>query len=383
MGQCKGVREVGYFDCDGGGQIVVDGNYAFIVHVNGTTGTTIVDVGDPKNPRQVANIPTAPGIHAHKVRAANGLMLVNREHPPRRKGPALTAEELSQPVGLGIYDISDPRRPKEITMWRCTGNGVHRFTFDGRYAYISPEMEGYIGNIVMILDLEDPGRPEEVGRWWMPGQWIAGGETPGWKGRAHRCHHPIRLGDRLYTSYWHGGAVILDISDMRRPKCVGAIDWSPPFPWPTHSCVPVPFPLAGRRWMLVADEDVLPLDPELTGEMAAFMWMVDITDEARPMPVASFQVDGVNGKRNREMTGCHQPIEDIRDTEVPFAWFAQGLRFVDIANPNSPREVASYVPDVPAGADRVCSNDVFRDQRGLVYVIDRVRGFHIVERTGN
>jgi hypothetical protein len=28
----------------------------------------------------------------------------------------------------------------------------------------------------------------------------------------------------------------------------------------------------------------------------------------------------------------------------------------------------------------VCSNDVFRDHRGLVYVIDRIRGFHIVER---
>jgi hypothetical protein len=133
----------------------------------------------------------------------------------------------------------------------------------------------------------------------------------------------------------------------------------------------------------VADEDVLPLDPELCRDMAAFMWMVDITDETRPMPVASFQVDGVNGKRNKEMTGCHQPIEDITDTEVPFAWFAQGLRFIDISNPNGPREVASYMPDVPAGADRVCSNDVFRDQRGLVYVIDRVRGFHIVERTGN
>ncbi|HKA74129.1 MAG TPA: hypothetical protein VKE26_20150, partial [Xanthobacteraceae bacterium] len=79
MGQCKGVREVGYFDCDGGGQIVVDGNFAYIGHVNGTTGTTIVDVSDPKNPRQVANVPTASGIHAHKVRAANGLMLVNRE----------------------------------------------------------------------------------------------------------------------------------------------------------------------------------------------------------------------------------------------------------------------------------------------------------------
>jgi len=380
MAQAKGVREVGYFDCAGGGQIVVDGNYAYVGHVNGTTGTTIVDVSDPKNPRLVANIPTASGIHAHKVRVANGLMLVNREHPPRRRGPAFTPQEQAESVGLGVYDVSDPRRPKEITMWRCAGTGVHRFTFDGRYAYISPEIEGYVGNIVMILDFADPARPREVGRWWMPGQWIAGGETPSWKGRAHRCHHPIRLGNRLYTSYWHGGAVILDISEMSKPKCVGAIDWSPPFPWPTHSCVPIPFAIAGRQWMIVADEDVLPLDPALTRDMAAFMWMVDITDETRPMPVASFQVEGVNGKKNQEMTGCHQPIETITTTEVPFAWFAQGLRILDISNPNGPREVASYIPDVPPGSDRVCSNDVFLDQRNLIYVVDRWRGFHIVER---
>ena len=54
---------------------------------------------------------------------------------------------------------------------------MHRFDFDGRYAYISPTMDGYVGNIVMILDLKDPARPQEVGRWWMPGQWTAGGET--------------------------------------------------------------------------------------------------------------------------------------------------------------------------------------------------------------
>src|SRR5262252_10335801 len=109
MAQAKGVRPVGYIDVVGGGQIVVDGNYAYVAHINGTAGTTIVDVGDPKNPRQVASIPTNSGIHAHKVRVENGLMLVNREHPPRRKGPPFTPEELAEPVGLGIYDVSDPK----------------------------------------------------------------------------------------------------------------------------------------------------------------------------------------------------------------------------------------------------------------------------------
>jgi hypothetical protein len=132
--------------------------------------------------------------------------------------------------------------------------------------------------------------------------------------------------------------------------------------------------------MLVCDEDVLPLDPDWKKEMAAFMWMVDITDETRPMPVGSFQVEGVNGKVNEEMTGCHQPIEDITTTEVPFAWFAQGLRFIDISNPHAPKEVASYMYDPPAGETRICANDIFRDKRGLIYSIDRVRGMHIIER---
>ena len=70
--------------------------------------------------------------------------------------------------------------------------GVHRFTFDGRYAYISTEQEGYVGTIVMILDLKDPTKPQEIGRWWMEGQWTGGGETPNWKAKNHRCHHPIR-----------------------------------------------------------------------------------------------------------------------------------------------------------------------------------------------
>jgi hypothetical protein len=258
--------------------------------------------------------------------------------------------------------------------------GVHRFTFDGRYAYISPEMEGYIGTIVMILDLLDPSHPQEVGRWWMLGQWIAGGEVPTWKGRGHRCHHPIRHGDRLYVSYWYGGLVILDISDMSRPRWVSGLDWSPPFGWPTHSAVPIDFPIAGHRWMLVADEHVQPLDPELSPELPACVWMVDITDETRPTSVSTFQIPELVGKRSPLMTACHQPIEAITSSEVPAAWFASGLRVIDISNPHALREAAWWLPDVPVGAQRACSNDVYVDGRGLIYLIDRNRGLSILER---
>jgi hypothetical protein len=370
LSSANGIKEVGYFDCPGGGQVVVDGHVAYIAHMHAPDGTTIADVSDPRHPRQLARLEVPPDTHSHKVRAANGVMLVNREAQPA------DAPKTGAQGGLGIYDVSDPARPREITFWKCGGAGVHRFTFDGRYAYISPEMEGYVGNIVMILDLADPSRPEEVGRWWMPGQWTAGGEVPAWRGRAHRCHHPIRMGNRLYVSYWHGGFVILDIEDMHKPRHVSGFDWSPPFPWPTHTALPIPFPIRGQRLMVVADEDVArPGDGR-----PSFLWIVDITHETRPVPFASFQVDGVDDAPQPPFTGCHQPVETVRSTEIPVAWFAHGLRIVDIANPHAPREVASFLPPVPAGAQRVSSNDVFVDDRGLMYLIDRQRGLHILER---
>jgi len=46
---------------------------------------------------------------------------------------------------------------------KTVGTGVHRFDFDGRYAYLSPTVEGYVGNIMMIMDLKEPARPAEVG----------------------------------------------------------------------------------------------------------------------------------------------------------------------------------------------------------------------------
>ena len=46
---------------------------------------------------------------------------------------------------------------------------MHRFTFDGRYAYLSPELDGYLANIVMIFDLIDPAHPREIELGGFPG----------------------------------------------------------------------------------------------------------------------------------------------------------------------------------------------------------------------
>jgi hypothetical protein len=185
------------------------------------------------------------------------------------------------------------------------------------------------------------------------------------------------MGNRLYTSYWQAGFHILDIDDIARPQRISGLDWSPPFHCPTHTALPIPFAIRGRRYMVVADEDVYrPLDG-----VPAFLWMVDITDERAPMVVGSFQVEGIEDGPQPLATACHQPCEIVTGTEIPVAWFAHGVRVIDIANPHALREVAHFVPDVPAGASRVQANDVTVDERGLIYLTDRQRGMTIIERT--
>ncbi|MBM2805273.1 MAG: hypothetical protein HW419_3166 [Deltaproteobacteria bacterium] len=145
FGISKNVRLVGRTDLAGGGQVVVENGYAYVGHMDPPHGTTILDVKDPKHPKVVAQIEIQieipQGVHSHKVRVSGDVMLVNLE---RYRGK----EKL--PTGLKIYDIANREKPKEIAFFETNG-GVHRFTFDGRYAYISVHLEGYIGRIPMIL----------------------------------------------------------------------------------------------------------------------------------------------------------------------------------------------------------------------------------------
>ena len=372
MPSALNTKHIAHIDCDGGGQVWVDGNILYIGHQRPPSGTTIVDISDPRNPRVLLDLQVPLGWHSHKVRAKDGIMVVNHERFGGN-GPAGFGG------GIAIYDTSKPAEPRLISKWMTPGKGVHRYDYDGRYAYLSPTAEGYVGNIVMILDLIDPANPVEVGRWWIPGQFVGGGETYPWDGYVEpRCHHPIRRGNRLYVSYWHHGLFILDISDMSKPRLISHVNTKMAFPHPTHTCLPWPARLKGRDIMIVADEDVGKLYPSAP----SFAWIYDITDEHTPIPISTFQVPGldVDGSPQPPMTGCHQPSERFTgNTVVPFAWFAQGLRLVDIADPFAPKEVGHFMPDAAAGVERACSNDVTLDDRGLIYLVDRVRGVDIIE----
>ena len=79
MPTSRNVIIVSHIDCPGGGQVWIDGNTLFVAHMRAPAGTSIYDVADPRAPRRLAHVEIPAGWHSHKVRAQDGVMVVNHE----------------------------------------------------------------------------------------------------------------------------------------------------------------------------------------------------------------------------------------------------------------------------------------------------------------
>jgi len=417
----KNVKRIGHITIPGGGQVVVQGDYAYVGHMDPPHGTTILDISNPKDPKIVSQITLPDGYsHTHKVRVVGDLMFTNYEQynrhflhkskglPAARKkleaslGRAPTDDELAGEVGVTaadiavldearergyhdggfcIYDISDRANPKRLCHKKTHGFGVHRFDADENYAYMSTEMEGYIGNILVVYDYSDPANPEEVSRWWMPGQHLAGGETPTWRGYRNRLHHAMRVGDELWAACWHAGLRVLDASDIRNLKTIGAYDYHPPIPEPTHTVMPLEQRIDGRRIAVAVDEEHSGKEP---GQLHGFLWTFDVTDLSDIKPLAIWDLSEMESPYSRVpggRFGAHQYREKLDSTLVYVTWFAGGLRILDVANPAKPKEVGFFIPEPVGGNVTPQSNDVDVDDNGLIYLLDRFAGFDILEFT--
>ena len=400
--------------------MVVQGNYAYIGHMDPPNGTSIVDVSDPAHPKLVASIPLDnPYSHTHKVRVVGNLMITNSEMMNRhhlRKGfeiptvvstfekthkrqptngevaQALGVKEADLPKlreteargyhegGFKVHDISDPTHPRLIHFQKTHGVGVHRFDMDAHYAYISTEKEGYHGNVLAVYDLSDPAKPGEVSTWAMPGQHLAGGETPHWKGYRNRLHHTLRHGDRIYAACWHAGFAIIDAKDITRLKTLAFHNYHPPVLEPTHTIIRVPQPVAGRELALVVDEE----HDHTPGQPHASLWVFDVTDLKNIQALSSFHVSELDSPYSRAggRFGAHQFQEHIEGTLAFTTWFGGGLRVVDFSNPMLPKETGHFIPEPGTGHKIPQSNDVEVDGKGLVYLLDRLNGLDILEYNG-
>ena len=347
---------------------------------------TGVDVTDPKNPKVIIQTE----LPHHKMRSNSLEVCGDTMYVAHQiRG----AEAGATPAGFDIWDISTPENPKKITHFDASGPhslGAHCvWCVDNEFVHMScgaPDFEPRNPNdhqIYRIIDVRNPSKPVEAGRWWYPGQSVKDKEPPlkrhpkfdnGY--RPHNIQWYPERPNRAYVGYLDGGVVILDISDKAHPKEVTRYNYSPPMNGFTHTAMP----LFSRDLLIVTDECTYDDGkdwPKLT-------WVVNMADETNLVPISTFPLPPVEvfSKRGGRF-GSHNLYENYpldvawrSDNIILATFFNGGLRVYDLTNPYQPQEVAYFVPGAPALSPKgsVQINDVYVDDRGLVYTVDRFTG---------
>lgn len=366
-------------------QIARDGRrILWLAHETAPKNFTAVDVSDPRAPKLVVqtDLPE-PFMRSNSLEVVGDVMAVAYQ----------TKEHGQRPAGLELFDISEPENPKAIVFFDCSGphsRGVHQLWFcDGEYIHMSAGSADFQSHrpsddqFYRIIDIRNLSKPEEVGRWWVPGVRVGDSEdlpvqhNPTGAGfRVHNTNVYPRRPDRAYLGCIDGGVVILDIADKANPKIVSRWNNSPPYLGFTHTVLP----LFDRQLLVVTNESI----KDAADDWPKLVWVVEARHEVNLVPISTCPMPPIDQFRNRGgRFGAHNVHENIptptsfQSEDVIFGtFFNGGLRAYDISDAFLPREIGCFVPSAPpkSPAGAIQLNDVFVDERGIVYAVDRFAG---------
>jgi hypothetical protein len=373
-------------------QIARDGRrILWLAHESAPKNFTAVDVSDPRAPKVVVQTDLPESfMRSNSLETVGDIMAVAYQ----------TQKPGQKPAGFELFDISTPEKPKSIAYVDASGphsRGVHQLWFcDGEYVHLSSGAPDFKprnqldDQFYRAFDVRNPAKPTEVGRWWLPGTRDGDAEPPPVRGkaphdkgfRAHNTNVYPQRPDRCYLGYIDGGMFILDIADKAHPKMISGWRNSPPYTGFCHTVLP----LFERNLLIVTDESTM----DDAGDWPKLVWIVDARAENNLVPIATCPAPSYDAFAKRGgRFGAHNIYENVpvptgwhSDTIVLGTFFNGGLRAYDIANPYQPKEVAAFVPPGPPGAPHgtIQLNDVFVDERQVVYTVDRhAGGLYILE----
>jgi hypothetical protein len=367
----------------------------YAAHESGPKCFSVLDVTHPRSPRLLlqVDVPEANTRCNSLDLSGSVLTVANQINDETQPGGI---------AGLRIFDIGDPVAPKQIGFFDTSGpfsRGVHFVWFaDGRHAYISTGMRDFHprrpdldDQIYVALDLKNPSRPREVGRWWWPGTRVGDSEplpTPNEVDNGCRSHNIDVFPDRpnrAYVGYIDCGLAVLDISDEAHPKPVAMHDDSPPASGFAHTLQPI----RGGRYIVTSHEAVE--DKCADGDKRVDIYRnrprSTLTKVSTlPNPANAADLCSRGGR-----FGAHNLFEKTPDEptwwsdRVVFgSFFNGGVRAYDVSNPADPREIAYYVPEAPPNSEvgTIQINDVYVDDRGVIFAGDRFTGGLYVLRSG-
>jgi hypothetical protein len=314
-------------------------------------GVRVIDIHDPTSPTPITTAAVYRGTTAEHLAVVHfatsqftGTVLF--------AGIQRCQAANGAPSGLAIWDVTDPTNPAELGFF-STGRGsrgVHEFTVrqqgDRWLAYLAAsnsEITDGSGDL-RIVDVTDPRNPQGIVDWGArrdAGLPVGNGVqcAPYCRGMVPQAFlHSVTLsadGRTAYLSYWDLGVIILDVSEPNAPRWLGRYAEPQAAEGNTHS---VSLAHNGKL-ALVADETFAPPWGRLR--------LVDIQDPANPVQVGSFETpDSAAGTPGEQYAyTIHNPLTDDRDQNRAYlAWYADGVRLIDVSDAAHPAELASWVP---------------------------------------
>jgi hypothetical protein len=314
-------------------------------------GVRVIDVHDPTSPVPIATAAVYHGTTAEHLAA------VRYTAQPFRGDVLFAGIQRCQagggaPSGLAIWDVTDPSNPAELG-FLPTGRGsrgVHEFTVRQQgqrwLAYVAvPNSEITDGKgDLRIVDVTDPRNPVELVDWGArkdAGLPVGTGADcmPYCRGTVPQAFlHSVALspdGRTAYLSYWDLGVIMLDVSEPNTPHWLGRYAEPQADEGNTHS---VSLAHDGKL-ALIADETLIPAWGHLR--------LVDVQDVANPVQVGTF--DTPNSAAGTPGEGyaytIHNPLADDRNPNRAYlAWYADGVRLLDVSDGARPVELANWIP---------------------------------------
>jgi hypothetical protein len=366
----------------------------------------IADVRDPKDMKVLSTIPCNPGTRCNYLRVNKDKNILVLGHDTDARGnPNKVAEGEKAKAGWTFHDVSDPRNPKQIAYIPSTpGGSTHGLDDDGRYVYGCGQFDPKLKRqALQIIDYSEPANIRQVATWHVTGQME--GETfaplerngPDGKPQIIQCHEIVYYNDRLYIAWRDSGMVILDVSNRTQPKLLAQYDYVPPyhggFLGAAHTSAPV-VTQPGQHPDLVVHTDEIFECPPGGGRI------LDVSDLKNPEVVkgerpanvqllSTFRVPVMDrfdraknefscphntGPQRAISASIHLPWFDRRSPSLVYVtWYDEGVRVMDISNPYAPEFIGHFLSPRFAAPGRIDrhTREIFQDPAtNLLYVSD-------------
>src|SRR2546426_539363 len=179
------------------------------------SGTSIVDVTDPRQPRYLAHIPGEPG-QAETGGAQMARVCSGKDLPKADKSKFYLLRSFGN-LAHEVWDVTAPEKPSRIVVVVDKLKGTHKswWECDSGIAYLVSGLPDWrTRRMTQVFDLTDPARPLLIRNFGLPGQ------QPGASGPVPtELHGPISTGpkaNRVYFGYGTNKDGILQIVDRAK-----------------------------------------------------------------------------------------------------------------------------------------------------------------------